>query len=237
MQNKMTNTVILLAGGKGERMGAPIPKQFIEVNSQPIIIHTLKKLSSHPLVDQILIVCIRDWIGYVEGLVKKYHIAKVKWVIEGGESSHDSIRNGVFFLRDKVDSDSYVIIHDAVRPIIDEKLLSSVIETGRLHGNASSAIVSHPPVVLTYDHKSSVLEINRENVMLTASPQVYRYQLVHKYYVMADQDNIHNTTFTSSLLIHYGERIYFAKGSSHNIKITTEEDLELFKALLKIYDK
>ena len=102
------------------------------------------------------------------------------------------------------------------------------------NGNASSSIVCHPPIVYTEDFKSGIKDVDREHVMLTASPQAYRYSLVLKCYEKATQENKHNFTFTSSLLIYYGERVYFAQGTTSNIKITKKEDIALFDALLSI---
>ena len=120
---------------------------------------------------------------------------------------------------------SYTYMSDAVSGLL------WVLLTGE---NASSSIVCHPPIVYTEDMVSGVKDIDREHVMLTASPQVYNYELVLKYYEKAERENEHNFTFTSSLLIHYGERVYFAKGTTNNIKITKKEDLALFEALLSV---
>lgn len=230
----MKNYVILLAGGVGKRMQSEIPKQFLEVDGKPIIVHTIENFQRNEQVDKIVVVCITDWIEHLRWLIQKYSLTKVEWITEGGDTGHDSIRNGVFFLKDKIALDDYIIIHDAVRPVLPQKVIDEVIRVAHENGNASSSIMCHPPIVYTEDFKSGITDVDREHVMLTASPQVYRYDLAAKYYEKAEQDNIHNFTFTSSLLIHYGERIYFAKGTTSNIKITQKEDLALFGALLKV---
>jgi len=230
----MDNYVILLAGGVGRRMGADIPKQFIEVDNKPIIVYTAERFQSNPSIKEILIVCLKDWIEELETLVEKYQLSKVKWIIEGGGTGHDSIRNGVFFLKDKISMDDFVIIHDSVRPILPRKAIDEVIKVAHEKGNASSSIECHPPIVYTDDHESGITDINRDSVMLTASPQAFKYSLVLKCYMQAEKENVHDTTFTSSLLIHCKERVYFAKGTTSNIKITKKEDIELFKALLTI---
>lgn len=232
----MKNYVVLLAGGIGKRMGADIPKQFIEVDAKPILVYTAERFQSNPQIEKIVIVCVESWIEYLHELVRKYSLTKVEWIIEGGETSHDSIRNGIFFLKDKIELDDIVIVHDAVRPIIPKKLLDAVIDVAREKGNASSSIVCHPPIVYTDDFESGVSDIDREHVMLTASPQAYEYSLALACYERAEEENYHNSTFTSSLLIRYGKRVFFAKGSTTNIKITTKGDLALFEALLKIPD-
>jgi len=230
----MNNYVVLLAGGIGRRMGADVPKQFLEVNGKPIIVYSIENFQRNPQIEKIVIVCVKEWIAHVKTLIQKYNLTKVSWVIEGGITGHDSIRNGIFFLRDKVNDDDFVIIHDAVRPILPQKAIDEVLRVAHEKGNASSSIVCHPPIVYTDDHESGIEDVDREHVMLTASPQAFRYSLALKCYEQAERENFHNSTFTSSLLIHCKERVYFARGTTNNIKITTKDDLALFQALLTI---
>lgn len=231
---KMKNYVILLAGGVGRRMGAEIPKQFLEVDRKPIIVYSIENFQRNPQIEKIVVVCVKDWIKYVKELVEKYSLTKVQWIIEGGSTGHDSICNGVYFLEDKINPDDFVIIHDAVRPVLPQKAIDEVLHVAHEKGNACSSIACHPPIVYTEDYESAISDIDREHVMLTASPQVFKYSLVLKCYKQAEKEGRNDFTFTSSLLIHCGERIYFAKGTSSNIKITNKEDLALFEALLKV---
>ncbi|SCY46621.1 2-C-methyl-D-erythritol 4-phosphate cytidylyltransferase [Lachnospiraceae bacterium XPB1003] len=230
----MKNYVILLAGGVGRRMGSDLPKQFIEVEGKPIIVHTAERFQYNSQIEAILVVCIPEWIGHLKKLIEEYKLTKVKWITEGGDTGHDSIRNGVFFLRDMIEDDDYIIVHDAVRPVLPQRAIDAVISVAHEKGNASSSIVCHPPIVYTEDFESGITDVDREHVMLTASPQAFKYSLALKCYEQAERENYHNSTFTSSLLIHCGQRVYFAKGTTSNIKITTKEDLALFEALLKV---
>lgn len=230
----MKNHVILLAGGIGKRMEANIPKQFIEVEGKPIIVYSIENFQKNNQIDDIVVVCLKEWIERLQGLVEKYSLHKVKWIIEGGKTGHDSIRNGVFFLEDKISLEDYIIVHDAVRPILPQMVINEVLRIADDYGNASASIACHPPIVYTDDFISGDKDVDRDHVMLTASPQAYIYSLALKCYRQAEQENIHNTTFTSSLLIHCGERVYFAKGTTCNIKITTKADIALFRALLKM---
>lgn len=230
----MKNYVVLLAGGVGKRMGISIPKQFMEVNGKPIIVYSIENFQRNAQIDSIVVVCVKDWIDKVNELIEQYSLTKVKWVIEGGSTGHDSIRNGVFFLKDKAEPDDFIIVHDAVRPILPQKAIDEVIRVAHEKGNASSSIACHPPIVYTEDFESGITDVDREHVMLTASPQAFKYSLALKCYEQAEKENFHNSTFTSSLLIHCGERVYFAKGTTNNIKITQKEDLALFKALLTL---
>lgn len=230
----MKNYVVLLAGGVGKRMQSETPKQFLEVKGKPIIVYSIENFQRNDQVESIVVVCIKDWIEHLRSLIEKYKLTKVKWIIEGGNTGHDSIRNGVFFLKEKCKPDDYIIVHDAVRPILPQKAIDEVLSVAHENGNASSSIACHPPIVYTEDFKSGIKDVDRDHVMLTASPQAYRYSLALKCYEKAEQENKHDFTFTSSLLIHCGERVYFAKGTTNNIKITQKEDLALFEALLSI---
>lgn len=232
----MSNYVILLAGGIGKRMQSNIPKQFIEIENKPIIIYTIENFQKNFQIEKIVIVCLKDWIEYVKSLVTEYSLSKVEWIIEGGETSHDSIRNGVFFLKDKINMDDFIIVHDAVRPVLPQKMINEVVRVAHEKGNASSSTECYPPIVYTEDHKSGIKDIDRDHVMLTASPQVFKYSLALECYELAEKDHQHDFAFTSSLLIHYGKRVYFAKGSTCNIKITRKEDVALLQALLKLDD-
>ena len=230
----MKNYVVLLAGGVGKRMESDIPKQFIKVNGKPIIAYSIDNFQRNEKIEKIVIVCVTDWAEYVKEIVEEYKFTKVEWITAGGDTGHDSIRNGVFFLKDFIEPDDYIIIHDAVRPVLPQKAIDEVIRVAHEKGNASSSIACHPPIVYTEDFESGIRDVERDRVMLTASPQAYRFELALKCYAKAELEGKHNFTFTSSMLIHYGERVYFAKGTSCNIKITRKEDIALFKALLSI---
>lgn len=230
----MKNYVVLLAGGVGKRMGSEIPKQFIEVNGKPIFVYTIENFQRNAQVEKIGVVCVKEWIEYLKSVVRKYELSKVEWIIEGGNTGHDSIKNAIFFLKDKIEPDDFVIVHDAVRPILPQKAIDEVLRVAHEKGNASSSVVCHPPIVYTEDFESGISDVDREHVMLTASPQAYQYSLALKCYEQAEKENKHDFTFTSSLLIHCGERVYFARGTTSNIKITRREDLALFEALLTI---
>lgn len=230
----MKNYVILLAGGVGKRMGADIPKQFMKVKDKPIIAYTIENFQKNDQIDSIVVVCVAEWKDYLKEIIEDYNLTKVKWITEGGNTGHDSIRNGVFFLKDKLQQDDFIIVHDAVRPVLPQAAINEVIRVAHENGNASSSIACHPPIVYTEDFKSGIKDVDREHVMLTASPQVYRYDLALRCYEMAEKEDKHDFTFTSSLLIYYGKRVYFAQGTTSNIKITKKEDLALFEALLSV---
>lgn len=230
----MDNYVIILAGGVGKRMNSDTPKQFLEVEGKPIIVYSLENFQRNNQIKGIIIVCVKEGIEKLKGLVKRYSLTKVQWIIEGGATGHDSIRNAVFYLKNKIEGDDYVIVHDAVRPILPQKAIDEVIRVAHDKGNASSSVICHPPIVYTDDFISGIKDVDRDHVMLTQAPQAFQYSLALRCYEQAEREGLHNFTYTSSLLIHCGERVYFAKGTTSNIKITQKEDLALFSALLKV---
>ena len=152
----MQNYVILLAGGVGKRMGSSVPKQFIEVNGKPIIVYSIENFQRNLQIDKIVVVCVKDWIERLKEIVVQYSLKKVEWIIEGGVTGHDSIRNAVFFLKDKLHPDDFIIVHDAVRPILPQKAIDEVIRVAHEKGNASSSIPCHPPIVYIDDLESGI---------------------------------------------------------------------------------
>ena len=158
-------------------MESEIPKQFIKIKDKPIIVYSIENFQRNEQIDGIVVVCVKDWIDYTWELVESYNLSKVKWIIEGGNTGHDSIRNGVFFLKDKIEKEDFVVVHDAVRPILPQKAIDEVLRVAHEKGNASSSIACHPPIVYTEDFESGIKDVDREHVMLTASPQAYLFEL------------------------------------------------------------
>ena len=116
-------TAIIIAGGSGHRMGQDIPKQFINVFDKPVIIYTLEGFQKHPMIDNIEVVCLDGWHEVLWAYAHQFNISKLKWVVSGGNTGQESIRNGVFNLEGKVDDDDIIIIHDGIRPLVDDTVL------------------------------------------------------------------------------------------------------------------
>ena len=158
----MSIAVVILAGGIGSRMGSDRPKQFIEVDGKPIIIHTMDNFIKNPRVDSLSVVCEEHWIDHLAQLLERFDIKGVD-IIPGGKTSHDSIRNGVFSLEDKLSDDDYVIIHDAARPVIPQFVIDDLIDVATEHGNACSTLPFYEPVMISDDGVSAVKEISRKD--------------------------------------------------------------------------
>lgn len=229
------NIAVILAGGKGHRMNQDIPKQFIHVYDKPIIIYTLEGFQKHPRIDAVEVVCIDGWHDVLWSYAGQFGIDKLKWVISGGETAQESIRNGVFALEDKLSPDDIVIIHDGIRPFIEDFVLSDVIAKCRKYGNAVASMLYNEQIFVADNEISTVWYIPRETLRRVSTPQAYRFGTLDRAYREAFQKKvgIHGSSYTNTMMVELGERLYFAAGSDKNIKLTTQDDLELFKGYLK----
>lgn len=218
-------------------MGASLPKQFFIVKDKPVIIHTLSCFQKNDNIDGILIVCVRDWICYLQTMIGEYNLSKVKWIIEGGSCGHDSTRNGLFFLKDLISPDDFIIVHDAVRPIIPQKAIDEMIDIAHKKGNASLAIPCYETAIFSSDGLSGIKDLDRNSFMRIQTPQAYNYGEILKLYERADAENKHDFVYADLVLTHYGKRVFFSKGFTNNIKITKKEDIALCEALMSFSEE
>ena len=228
-------TAIIIAGGTGRRMGQSIPKQFISVYEKPVIIYTLEGFQRHPQIDAIEVVCIDGWHDVLRAYAEQFGITKLKWVVSGGETAQESIRNGVFFLEEKISPDDVVIIHDGIRPLVEEEILSDVIIKCRQYGNAVTSMPYNEQIFVIDNDISTVKYIPREMLRRVANPQAYKFgKLDWAYHEAYEKEiGIYGSSYTNTMMVELGERLYFAAGSEKNIKLTTQDNLELFKGYLK----
>ena len=228
------NVAIIIAGGSGHRMGQDIPKQFINVCDKPVLIYTLEGFQRHPQIDAIEVVCIDGWHDVVWAYAKQFNISKLKWIVSGGKSSQESIRNGVFYLEDKCDAEDTIIIHDGIRPLVDAAVLADVIVKCRQHGNAVTSLPYNEQIFVTDDEISTVQYIPRETLRRVSTPQAYKFGTLDSAYHEAFEKGIgiQGSSYTNTMMVELGERLYFAAGSDKNIKLTTMDDLEMFKEYL-----
>lgn len=233
----MKNIVVILAGGVGRRMGMDMPKQFMIVKERPIIVHTITNVQKNDRIDAILIVCVKEWIAYLQDMISEYQLTKVQWIIEGGDTVHDSTRNAVFYLRTILKDNDCVIIHDAARPILPQAAINELLDTAHREGNASLAIPSHETIIYTDDQISGTKQLERSRVMRVQTPQAYCYSMLRELYEIADRDNIHDIVYADILAIHYGKRIFFSKGFTNNIKVTNQEDISLVSSLMEFSEE
>lgn len=228
------NVAIIIAGGSGRRMGMEIPKQFIQVYDKPVLVYTLEGFEKNPQVDAIGVVCIDGWQKTVWAYAGKFGISKLKWIVTGGETAQESIRNGVFHLEKICQDDDIVIIHDGVRPLVEQSVLSDVISKCEQYGNAVSSMPYYEQIFLTDDERSTVRYIPRETLRRVSTPQAYRFGKLDRAYHEAFEKKIgiYGSAYTNTMMVDLGERLYFAAGSDMNIKLTTKESLDVFKTYL-----
>ena len=225
------NVALILAGGSGKRTEQDVPKQFMNVYDKPIIIYTLEAFQKHPDIDGIIVSCLEGWEEILRAYAKEYGISKLKWVVAGGENGQASARKALFALRDICGEGDVVIIHDAVRPMVSGDIISDCMVTCKRYGNGLSAIRCQETIVQTEDGISGDVNIHRDNIMRVMTPQAYFYDKALWAHTTALEKGITNAVYTNTLMLDLGERVYFSKGSAKNIKITTIEDVEIFKAL------
>ena len=233
---KGINTVgIIIAGGSGRRMGQDIPKQFINIYGKPVIIYTLENFQRHPLVDAVLVVCIEGWIDALRGYAEQYGITKLKWIVPGGNTGQESIRNGCFALEGILSQESIVVIHDGIRPMVEESVLSDVIGKCKKYGNAVTSLPYNEQIFVVDDELSTVKYIPRETLRRVSTPQAYKFGMLDAAYHEAFEKRIgiQGSSYANTMMVELGYRLYFAAGSDKNIKLTTPDDMELFKGYLK----
>ena len=229
------NIALIIAGGSGSRMGYDIPKQFINVYDKPVLIYTLEGFQKHPEIDAIELVCIDGWHDIVRAYARQYGIDKLKWIVSGGNTGQESIRNGVYNLEGKCAENDIVIIHDGIRPLVDAAVLSDVIIKCRKYGNAVTSLPYNEQIFVADDEISTVKYIPRETLRRVSTPQAYKFgKLDWAYHVAFEKEiGIYGSSYTNTMMVELGERLYFAAGSDKNIKLTTKDDLEMLKAYLK----
>lgn len=229
------NIAIIIAGGAGKRMGQDIPKQFINVYDKPVLIYTLESFEKHPNIDAIELVCIDGWHDIVRTYAKQFNITKLKWIVSGGATGQESIRNGVYNLEEKCKPDDTIIIHDGIRPLVDGTVLTDVIVKCEQYGNAVTSMPYNEQIFVVDDEISTTKYIPRETLRKVSTPQAYKFEKLDKAYHEAYEKEIgiYGSAYTNTMMVELGERLYFAAGSDKNIKLTTKDDLELFKAYLK----
>ena len=230
------NVAIVIAGGVGSRMNMDIPKQFIHIYGKPVIIYTLEGFQKHPEIDAIEVVCLEGWEDTLKNYARQYGIDKLRWIAPGGATGQESIRNGVYHLEGALREDDIAIVHDGIRPMVDSGVLSDILRVCRLHGNGVTSTPYNEQIFRKLDESSTREYIPRETLRKVATPQAYRYGLLLKAYrrAFAEGIGIYGSAYTNTMMVDLGETLYFAAGSDKNIKLTSKDDLELFKAYLRM---
>ena len=235
------NYVIIIAGGVGSRLGAPVHKQFVEVLGKPVIAYTMEHFQNHPEIDGIELVCVEGFQDHLKGIAEKYGITKVMKIVKGGSEYEQSIMNGVAGLEGIAKPGDLVMIHWAASPFLSPEIISDNIRVCKEKGNAISASYSY----LLYgsnDGECAKRAINRETFLTLSAPQSFLYEEIVNLYKKVEEKNLFETVeehHTTVFMAELGIPLYFSKGSHTNIKITTKDDIDLFLGyqLAKQYKK
>ena len=226
------NTVLLLAGGVGARMGANIPKQFIKIKGTPIIAYTLDILEKYSGIDAVEIVCVQGFEDLVQQIVEEYGFKKVKWICEGGPTFTLSVYNGLKNLRGVLAPDDLLMIHMSVAPFVGDEILDDAIRVAKEKGNS----ISENPCYLCMGTRDtdeySTKSVLRETITGLNTPQTFHYGELLELHERAEYEGVLEELepHTTSIYYHYEKPLYFSKGSQLNIKITTQDDLDSFEA-------
>lgn len=247
----MKKIAVIVASGVGSRMGLDIPKQFVKIpieykgkvlEDKEVLTYTLEEFEKHPLIDEIVVVTLENYKKHVAEEAVDHNITKLKSIISGGATVQESIRNGVFSLEGIANKDDIVIIHDGVRPIVDEDVLTDVINVCEEKGNAVTSLPYNEQIFVIDEDDPTVTHqyINRDKLRRVSTPQAYNYELINKAYHDAFEQKIgiYPPSYTNNMMVDLGYTLNFASGSEKNIKLTTPDDITTFKSFkIQKYEK
>lgn len=227
------NYALIFAGGVGSRMGSAIPKQFLKVDDKPIIIHVIEKFAYHPEIDGIVIVCKEEYIENCQKYIREYNVPKVMQILPGGNNGQGSIRNGLQYLVNHSNDTSkdIVLIHDGVRPLITEDLITRSISCVKANGN-SIAVASAIETVIIVDENGKIMDtVDRSRCRNAKAPQCFYLNDIWETHQKAVSDGNLNMIDSATLMSLYGFELFTTDCSQENIKITTPNDYYMFKGI------
>lgn len=225
------NIAVLLAGGVDPNFKMDIPKQFVNVYNRPIIVYTMEIFQKHPEIDAIMVACLKGWENMVTAYAKQFNIDKLKWVITGGVTGQDTSKLAVDTLMETCQEDDIVILHDAIRPMVTDEIISDSIYSCKRKGMGVASVISMDNVMMTDDGINGKLSISRYAFRRIQTPQTYRLGELQKAHEEATLKNIRGENDTNNMISRLGMKVTLSKGSDTNLKINTVEDVEMFKAL------
>lgn len=230
------NIAVIFAGGSGKRMNTVAkPKQFLELNSKPIIVYTLEIFDNLPEIDGIIVVCIEDWIPYMHKLIRKFELSKILEVVPGGATGQDSIYNGLIAAKKYGKDESVVLIHDGVRPLINEKAILDNIKMTIETGNCITCIPATETFVVKQDDGSLQIP-TRANSLIARAPQSFRLGDIFSAHEKARAENKHDFIDSCTMMSYYGHKLSTIIGPMENIKITTPTDFFVFRAIEEVHE-
>ncbi len=225
------NIAVLLAAGKDPTFQMDIPKQFVNVYNRPVIVYTLEIFQRHPEIDSIVVACIKGWENMVEAYAKQFQISKLKTVIQGGETAQETSKLAVDCLMETCSPEDIIVLHDAIRPMVSDEIISDSIAACKAKGMGVAAVTSMDNVMMTDDGVTGKLSISRYVFRRIQTPQTYRLGELKSAHEEALIMDIVGENDTNNMISRLGRNVHFSKGSDLNLKINTVEDVAMFKAL------
>nr|WP_317423138.1 2-C-methyl-D-erythritol 4-phosphate cytidylyltransferase [uncultured Acidaminococcus sp.] len=228
------NIAIIFAGGTGKRMNTRSkPKQFLEMHGKPVLIYTLENFENHPMIDSIILVCLESWIEYAAALLKKFGITKVAKIVPGGASGQASIYHGVKAAQQLYGGDNVVLIHDGVRPLINEEIITQCIASVKKNGNGITVSPAIETIFLKNEENNKVGQIfDRSRCEMAKAPQCFRLQEIYDAHERARREGMNQFIDSASMMQYYGHELFSVEGPAENIKITTPSDFYIFRAIM-----
>ncbi|MDY6367477.1 MAG: IspD/TarI family cytidylyltransferase [Clostridia bacterium] len=228
------NYVIIFAGGKGTRMkGTDIPKQFLEIGGKSILCHTVEKFEKNPLINGIVVVANPDFYDKTVDVLKSGGFTKIIKTVNGGNSPIDSQYNGLTALKGIADDNDVILLHDGVRPLIDQKTITECIETVEKHGNAITVSPAIETIALIDEGGAINNTVDRNKCMLARAPQGVKFGELYSFHELSLKQGVHNFIDTASMLLYYGKTLNTVVGPQENVKVTTISDFYACKALIE----
>lgn len=230
------NIAIIFAGGSGKRMNTVArPKQFLELRGKPIIVYTLELFDNHPMIDGIIVACLKDWIPYLEKLIRKFEINKVKEIIPGGETGQDSIYAGLSVARKYYPSDTITLVHDGVRPLITEQTITDNIKAVKEYGSCITCIPATETFVVSMPNGDLNIP-SRADSLIARAPQSFMLSDIWFAHSKALEEGRHDFIDSCSMMSYYGYKLHTIIGPMENIKITTPTDFFIFRAMVDVHE-
>lgn len=229
------NIAVILAGGIGSRMGdINKPKQYLDVYGKPLIVYTLEAFNSNKHVDYIAVVCKEQWKHDILTWVKEYKLQKAKWFFEGGDTRQESSYGALKSLKEYCSDDDIVLIHDAARPLISQRIISESIEAAEKYGAVNTVIPASDSIIRSLDGNTISEVPVRSEMYLVQTPQSFKYSVIFNAFNKAIDDNYCNSTDDCQLVFRLGKPVHLVKGDKKNLKVTTLEDIDILKAYIKM---
>ncbi len=230
------NSALILSAGTDARFEMNVPKQFVNVNNRPIIVYTMEKFQEHPEIDEIVVICLDGWQEMVKAYAKQFHVTKLKAVLPGGENAQQSTYHGLKYMKEQcgMGQGDIVVIHDAIRPMVSEELITKSMRMCRKCKMGVAATRIMDAIIHTQNGRSGFKSIDRNEIMKIQTPQAFDFEYLWQMHNRAVSESKTGFWDNTGMLTSLGEEIYFSEGSGLNMKVNTAEEVAMFKALYKM---